>query len=40
MISWDMWGQFYLCQECGFAAEDDDELGLNAQGEPLPVLAT
>ena len=25
-ISWDMWGQYYVCQGCGFTAEDDDEL--------------
>lgn len=31
-ISWDMWGQFYACQECGFTAEDDDELAPNDLG--------
>lgn len=25
-MSWDMWGPFYVCQDCGFTAEDDDEL--------------
>ena len=25
-ISWDMWGQYYVCPGCGFTAEDDDEL--------------
>ncbi len=25
-MSWDMWGQYYLCHGCGFTAEDDDEL--------------
>jgi len=25
-ISWDMWGQYYVCQGCGFTAEDDDAL--------------
>ena len=31
-ISWDMWGQFYVCQECGFTAEDDNELDLDFKG--------
>lgn len=22
-VSRDMWGEFYVCQECGFATEDD-----------------
>lgn len=22
-VSQDMWGEFYVCQECGFATEDD-----------------
>ncbi len=22
-VSRDMWGEFYVCEECGFAAEDD-----------------
>ncbi len=34
-ISWDMWGQYYLCGECGFTAEDDDELNGKAKA-PLP----
>lgn len=25
-ISWDMWGSYYLCRDCGYTAEDDDEL--------------
>lgn len=32
-ISWDMWGQFYVCPECGFTAEDDDELSPQFQRE-------
>jgi len=23
-ISWDMWGQYYVCQGCGFTAEGDE----------------
>ncbi len=34
-ISWDMWGQYYVCGECGFTAEDDDELNGKAKT-PLP----
>ncbi len=33
-ISWDMWGQYYVCQDCGFTAEDDDELKPRAAGQP------
>jgi len=34
-ISWDMWGKYYLCGECGFTAEDDDELtGTSAKRTP------
>ncbi len=25
-ISWDMWGEYYVCEDCGFTAEDDDDL--------------
>lgn len=25
-VSSDMWGHFYSCEECGFTAEDDDEI--------------
>lgn len=25
-ISNDMWGPYYLCQDCGWTAEDDDDL--------------
>lgn len=42
-ISWDMWGQFYVCQDCGFTAEDDDGLKPQAAKEPLrspPFLTT
>ncbi len=31
-ISWDMWGQYYLCSDCGFTAEDDDDLSADAAG--------
>ena len=34
-ISWDMWGQYYVCQGCGFTAEDDDELKPLAASEPI-----
>jgi hypothetical protein len=30
-----MWGQYYMCEGCGFTAEDDDELKPKAAGEPL-----
>jgi hypothetical protein len=36
-----MWGQYYLCGECGFTAEDDDELNGKAKARlpsPLPEL--
>ena len=33
-ISWDMWGQYYVCQDCGFTAEDDDELKPHAASQP------
>lgn len=25
-VSSDMWGHFYSCENCGFTAEDDDEI--------------
>jgi len=25
-VSCDMWGEFFVCDGCGFTAEDDDEL--------------
>jgi predicted RNA-binding Zn-ribbon protein involved in translation (DUF1610 family) len=25
-ITCDMWGEYYLCEDCGWTAEDDDEL--------------
>ncbi len=31
VISWDMWGPFYVCPECGFSAEDEDELSQRNQ---------
>jgi DNA-directed RNA polymerase subunit RPC12/RpoP len=38
-ISWDMWGKYYLCRDCGFTAEDDDEL--NGKGrQPRPPRAS
>jgi hypothetical protein len=34
-----MWGKYYLCRDCGFTAEDDDEL--NGKGrEPRPPPAS
>ena len=24
----DMWGLYYLCEDCGWTAEDDEHLGL------------
>ena len=30
-----MWGQYYVCQGCGFTAEDDDELKPLAASEPI-----
>jgi len=36
-ISCDMWGKYYLCGECGFTAEDDDEItGTHAVPNPPP----
>jgi len=35
VISWDMWGPFYVCPECGFSAEDDDELSQDFSGARL-----
>ncbi len=35
-ISSDMWGQYYLCQDCGFTAEDDDELKSPVDAAKLP----
>jgi hypothetical protein len=30
-----MWGKYYLCAECGFTAEDDDDLtGMGARRTP------
>ena len=29
-----MWGQYYVCQGCGFTAEDDDQLKPQAASEP------
>ena len=26
LISGDMWGSYYLCEDCGWTAEDDDDL--------------
>ena len=37
-ISWDMWGQFYVCRDCGFTAEDDEELKPPGASEPLEPL--
>ena len=32
-----MWGKYYLCGECGFTAEDDDEItGTHAVPNPPP----
>jgi hypothetical protein len=32
-----MWGKYYLCGDCGFTAEDDDELtGMSAEQAPPP----
>ncbi len=35
-MSWDMWGQYYVCQGCGFTAEDDEELKPQAAQAPAP----
>ena len=35
-ISWDMWGQYYVCSGCGFTAEDDDELKPRAESKAIP----
>ena len=35
VISRDMWGPFYVCPECGFSAEDDDELSQDFSGARL-----
>ena len=32
----DMWGPYYLCDDCGWTAEDDDQLALAA---PVPLTA-
>jgi len=32
-----MWGEFYFCEECGFATEDDG-LGLEADSATLAFL--
>ena len=37
-ISWDMWGKYYVCAECGFAADDDDQLIANGK-KPQPTLS-
>ena len=34
-ISWDMWGEYYMCEDCGFTAEDDDELKPQTASESL-----
>ncbi|HZP25464.1 MAG TPA: hypothetical protein VFB90_00265 [Dehalococcoidia bacterium] len=35
-ISSDMWGHYYFCEDCGFTAEDDDEIAITrAQGPQL-----
>ncbi len=36
-ISCDMWGDFYVCEECGFTAEDDDELKPQPNGDQMQV---
>lgn len=33
-FSRDMWGKFYVCKDCGFALEDDDELMIGANEDP------
>ena len=33
----DMWGPYYMCQGCGFTAEDDDELRPHQQ---IPAFLT
>ena len=38
LISWDMWGDYYVCHGCGFTAEDDDELKVAAAPEPAPTF--
>ncbi len=38
VISWDMWGEYYLCNQCGFTAEDDDDLQ-SPVDERIPLLA-
>ncbi len=39
-IYWDMWGDYYLCRECGFTAEDDDDLhfGAVSQSQALALM--
>ena len=33
----DMWGPYYVCSECGFTAEDDDQLKAGtARSETVP----
>ena len=34
-----MWGPYYLCRDCGWTAEDDDQLVLRApkSAEPPPL---
>jgi len=34
-INRDMWGDFYVCSDCGFTAEDDDELKVGSRLPPL-----
>ncbi len=34
-INCDMWGDFYVCADCGFTAEDDDELKVGAKLQPF-----
>lgn len=34
-ISCDMWGPYYLCEECGWTAEDDELLQSLSPSSPL-----
>ncbi len=36
-VSCDMWGSFWVCGECGFTAEDDDEVRVDYRRRGLAV---
>lgn len=37
-IASDMWGLYYLCEDCGWTAEDDDDVARPEQSAPPPYL--